>query len=207
MAFFDLYPGAVYMHKGQRYAVEGMDHDSLIATVRLFEDCGYYTSLEVETDIKVVRTFASRPAGGTTVSLGVVEVSSRATQFARKKLYGDEMISKQALSLPPQLFRSVALWYGVPVIPNRAVARLSGAFAAMEYTGVNALAMFAMCDSRDVLAASFLQHEDTGAAQVFLLDNHPGGVGISGARLRHRGASLGQDARDYDVLRMPRRVP
>ena len=179
MAFFDLYPGAVYMHKGLRYIVEGLDHDSLVTTVRLFENCGYYTSLEVETDIKVVRTLATRPAGGTNVSLGVVEVSSRAAQFARKKLYGDEVISKQALSLPPQVFQTVAMWYGVPEIPNRAVASLSGAFAAMEYTGINALAMFAMCDSRDILAASFLQHEDTGAAQVFLLDNHPGGVGIA----------------------------
>ena len=39
--------------------------------------------------------------------------------------------------------------------------------------------MFAMCDPSDILATSFLNHEDTGAEQIFLLDNHPGGVGIA----------------------------
>lgn len=179
MAFFDLYPGAIYMHKGLRYAVESLDRDSLIATVRLFDECGYYTSLDVDTDIKIVRTMATRPAGGNQVSLGIVEVSSKPMQFARKSLYGDEVISTQELSLSPRVFETTALWYGVPRTGRRSTDALLGAFAALEYTGVNALAMFAMCDPSDILGASFVRHRDTEAAQVFLLDNHPGGVGIA----------------------------
>ena len=77
------------MHKGLRYFVEELDHDTLVATVSYFEDCGYYTSLEVETDIDIVETIATKPAGASAVSLGVVEVSSQGTQFAQKRLYGD----------------------------------------------------------------------------------------------------------------------
>ena len=179
MAFFELYPGAVYMHKGLRYSVECLDNVHLVATVQSFENCSFYTSLRVETGIRILSTVATRPAGGTTVSLGVVEVSSKATQFARKKLYRDSVISTEDLNLAPRVFQTAALWYGVPQKQVRATDNLLGAFAAMEYTGINALSMFAMCDPGDILAASFLRHEDTGTEQVFLLDNHPGGVGIA----------------------------
>ena len=37
----------------------------------------------------------------------------------------------------------------------------------------------AMCDPNDILGVSFLSHHNTGAEQVFLRDNHPGGVCIA----------------------------
>ena len=36
-----------------------------------------------------------------------------------------------------------------------------------------------MCDPNDRVSSSHLHHPDTGDPEVFLLDNHPGGVGIS----------------------------
>ena len=39
--------------------------------------------------------------------------------------------------------------------------------------------MYAMCDPNDLIGASYLAHPHTGDPEVFLLDNHPGGVGIS----------------------------
>ena len=54
-----------------------------------------------------------------------------------------------------------------------------GTLAALEYVGVSALSMYAMCDPNDLIGASYLAHPDTGDPEVFLLDNHPGGVGIS----------------------------
>ena len=36
-----------------------------------------------------------------------------------------------------------------------------------------------MCDPNDRVSSSHLHHQDTGDPEVFLLDNHPGGVGIS----------------------------
>ena len=44
---------------------------------------------------------------------------------------------------------------------------------------MNALSMYAMCDPSDLIGASDVMHADTGEPTVFLLDNHPGGVGIS----------------------------
>ena len=180
MAFFDLYPGAVYMHKGQHYEVVGLEDQALTATVRLLQYCDFYTTLEVETEIRIVRTVATRQAGRTAVSLGVVEVSAQASQFARKRIYGDKVIDVVQVELPPHVFESMALWHDAPSTDAFSpMGNLSGAFAAMEYTGTHALAMFAMCDPNDILGTSYLVHQDTGKGQVFLIDNHPGGVGIA----------------------------
>ena len=180
MAFFDLYPGAIYMHKGLHYEVRGIDLQASIVEVGLVENCNYYTFLDVETDIRIVDKSATRPAGESFVSLGVVEVSATAAQYLKKRIYGDEVIDAIPLDLPPKVFQTVGLWFGPP--PRRPAGPpgpLSGALAALEYVGVNALSMYAMCDPSDLIGASDFTHVDTGQPEVFLLDNHPGGVGIS----------------------------
>ena len=61
-----------------------------------------------------------------------VEVSARASQFARKRIYGDEVIGVVPLELPPQVFQTLAIRFGPP--PTRAAGPpgiLSGAVAAM----------------------------------------------------------------------------
>ena len=180
MAYFDLYPGAVYMHKGMHYEVKGLDRQSLLAEVRPIENCNFYTTLEVERDIRIVERTSIRAAGETNVSLGVVELSARASQFARKRIYGDKVIEVVTLELPPQVFQTVGIWFGPPSRrPAGPPGLLSGALAALEYVGTNALSMYAMCDPSDLVGASDLAHPDTGEPEVFLLDNHPGGVGIS----------------------------
>ena len=180
MAYFDLYPGAVYMHKGMHYEVKGLDRQSLLAEVRPIENCNFYTTLEVERDIRIVERTGIRAAGETNVSLGVVELSAKATQFAQKRIYGDKVIGMFPLELPPQVFKTVGIWFGPPSRrPAGPPGLLSGALAALEYVGTNALSMYAMCDPSDLVGASDLAHPDTGDPEVFLLDNHPGGVGIS----------------------------
>ena len=54
MVFFDLYPGAIYMRKGLYYEVRGVDLQALNVEVSLIERCNYYTTLEVETNIRIV---------------------------------------------------------------------------------------------------------------------------------------------------------
>ena len=177
--FFDLYPGAIYMHRGMSYEVVGQDLQNLVVEAKPVENCNFYTIMEVEKEIRLLSKNATRPAGESFVSTGIVEVSATATQYMKKRIYGDEVIDVIPLDLPPRVFQTVGLWYGPPrrtiVLPGS----LQGALSALEYVGVNALSMFAMCDPSDLIGASDYMHVDTGQSEVFLLDNHPGGVGIS----------------------------
>ena len=43
-----------------------------------------------------------------------VEVSARASPFARKRIYGDEVIGVVPLELPPQVFQTAAIRFGPP---------------------------------------------------------------------------------------------
>ena len=56
---------------------------------------------------------------------------------------------------------------------------LAGGLHAVEHAVIGMLPLFAMCDRNDIGGVSTLLHPDTGAAQVFVYDAYPGGVGIA----------------------------
>jgi DEAD/DEAH box helicase domain-containing protein len=56
---------------------------------------------------------------------------------------------------------------------------LAGGLHAVEHASIGILPLFAMCDRNDIGGISTPFHPDTGKAQVFIYDGHPGGVGIA----------------------------
>ena len=61
---------------------------------------------------------------------------------------------------------------------------LAGGLHAVEHAVIGMLPLFAMCDRNDIGGVSTLLHPDTGAAQVFVYDAYPGGVGIAAEGLK-----------------------
>ena len=92
------------------------------------------------------------------------------------------------LALPPQSYETEALWFGLPDSARRAVLTLNldlaGGLHAVEHAVIGMLPLFAMCDRNDIGGVSTLLHPDTGAAQVFVYDAYPGGVGIAAEGLK-----------------------
>ena len=93
------------------------------------------------------------------------------------------MLGEEQVSLPPQSYDTVALWFD---IPRTTVARiraerldLAGGLHAMEHAAIGVLPLFAMFDRNDIGGISTPLHPDTGGPQVFIYDGHLGGVGIS----------------------------
>jgi DEAD/DEAH box helicase domain-containing protein len=93
------------------------------------------------------------------------------------------VLSEHDLSLPPQVFRTIAVWWTVPDALCRRVESLCGevvdALHAMEHAGIGLLPLFAQCDRADIGGLSQDMHPDTGAATIFVYDGVPGGVGIA----------------------------
>ncbi len=87
------------------------------------------------------------------------------------------------LEMPPETYDTVALWFDVPENLCRRVALkgldLPGGLHAVEHAAIGLLPLFAMCDRLDIGGLSTVNHPDTGKAQVFIYDAHPGGVGIA----------------------------
>ena len=182
VAFFQVHPGAIYLHQGESYLVTELDLANRTAYATPTTSA-YYTQSKDITDLRIVRVARSRSYRQTKVYLGEVEVTTTVVGFKKKAQFTEEVIGEEPLNLPPQRFFTVALWFDLPAA---AVTRLSkkqldfaGGLHAAEHAAIAILPLFALCDRNDIGGVSTPLHPDTGRAQIFIYDAHPGGVGIA----------------------------
>jgi len=181
-AFYQVHPGAIYLHQGESYLITNLDLNNHIAYAEP-TDANYYTQTKELTDINIIKVLHSKKAGNIEVKLGEVEVTTSVTGYRKKVQYTEEVIGEEPLDLPPQRFQTVALWFDLP--PD-AVSRIenqqldyAGGLHATEHAAIGILPLFALCDRNDIGGVSTPFHPDTGKAQIFIYDGYPGGIGIA----------------------------
>ncbi|HSW56929.1 MAG TPA: DEAD/DEAH box helicase, partial [Dehalococcoidales bacterium] len=182
MAFYQVHPGAIYLHQGDNYLVTQLNLESRTAYVEKV-DVDYYTRTAELSDLRILKEYGRRNWGAVTACLGEVEVNSSVVGFRKKAQLTEEVIGEEALDLPPQIFTTVSLWFD---LPPEGVARISragldfaGGIHAVEHAAISILPLFALCDRNDIGGVSTPFHADTGKAQIFIYDAHPGGIGIA----------------------------
>ncbi|MFC1983441.1 DEAD/DEAH box helicase [Chloroflexota bacterium] len=182
VAFFQIHPGAIYLHQGDSYLVTDLDLTDRTAYAEP-TTASYYTQTKEIEDLHIVKQTRSKSCGQTNVYLGEVEVNNIVVGFKKKAQFTEEVIGEEPLDLPPQHFPTVALWFD---LPPEAVARLdreqlgfAGGLHAVEHAAIAILPLFALCDRNDIGGVSTLLHTDTGRAQIFIYDAYPGGIGIA----------------------------
>jgi DEAD/DEAH box helicase domain-containing protein len=182
LAFFQIHPGAIYLHQGESYLVSNLDlvsHTALVAP----SDASYYTQTKEIDELRIIESIQNKNCGKVKVYLGEVDVTNTVIGFKKKAQYTDEVIGEEPLDLPSKNFPTVALWFD---LPPETVARLdigqldfAGGLHALEHAAIGILPLFALCDRNDIGGVSTTLHPDTGRAQVFIYDAHPGGIGIA----------------------------
>lgn len=182
VAFFQIHPGAIYLHQGESYLVTDLDLASRTAYAEP-TTVSYYTQTKEIEDLHIVKRTRSRSCGQVKVYLGEVEVTNTVVGFKKKAQFTEEVIGEEPLDLPTQHFPTVALWFDLPL---EAVARLNreqldfaGGLHAAEHAAIAILPLFALCDRNDIGGVSTPFHPDTGRAQIFIYDAYPGGIGIA----------------------------
>jgi DEAD/DEAH box helicase domain-containing protein len=177
---FEVYPGAIYLHQGDSYlisALNGRSADSRRAQVN------YYTQPREETSIAIERVQQERQIGPAKLCLGVVEVTRQVTGYRRKEHHSEALLSEHDLALPPQVFRTIAVWWTVPEDLCRRIElvcpEVVDGLHAMEHACIGLLPLFAQCDRADIGGLSQDMHPGTGMATIFVYDGVPGGVGIA----------------------------
>jgi len=182
VAFFQIHPGAIYLHQGESYLVTDLDLANRTAYAEP-TTASYYTQTKEIEDLRIVKRTRSRSCGQVKVYLGEVEVTNTVVGFKKKAQFTEEVIGEEPLDLPPQHFPTVALWFD---LPPEAVARLdkaqldfAGGLHAAEHAAIAILPLFALCDRNDIGGVSTPFHPDTGRAQIFIYDAYPGGIGIA----------------------------
>jgi DEAD/DEAH box helicase domain-containing protein len=182
VAFFQVHAGAVYLHQGQPYLVKELDLASHTAYAQPTA-VTYYTQTKELTDLRIVKTLRQKFSRGTRVCLGEVEVTTYVTGFRKKAQHTEEVVGEEPLTLPPQHFPTIALWFD---LPSRAIEKVDqeqldfpGGLHATEHAAIGILPLFALCDRNDIGGVSTPLHPDTGQPEIFIYDGHPGGVGIA----------------------------
>jgi DEAD/DEAH box helicase domain-containing protein len=181
-AFWQVHPGAIYLHQGESYFVRELDIEKHIAVVEP-ATVPYYTQTLEMTDIRVIQKMYDKECNGVCVSMGIVDVTNQVDGFKKKKHYTDEVVGEEVLDLPPMRFITQSLWFD---LPQKAVDTIEkgkldfhGGLHAAEHAAIAILPLFAMCDRNDIGGVSTPFHADTGRAQIFIYDGYPGGIGIA----------------------------
>ena len=182
VAFFQIHPGAIYLHQGDSYLVTELDRANHTACA-VPTKVNYYTQTKEIEDLRIVKLSRDKKMGPVKVCLGEVEVTNHVVGFKKLAQFTEEVVGEEPLDLPPQCFPTVALWFD---LPPGAVARLeesgmdfAGGLHAVEHAAIGILPLFALCDRNDIGGVSTTLHPDTGRAQVFIYDAYPGGIGIA----------------------------
>ncbi|MBI4295500.1 MAG: DEAD/DEAH box helicase [Chloroflexi bacterium] len=182
VAFFQIHPGAIYLHQGESYRIAKLD----LATRTAYAaptDATYYTQTKELTDLRILKVSREQSFGQVKVFLGEVEVTTTVVGFKKKAQFTEEVLGEEPLELPPQHFATVALWFDIP--PGATAQILldqldfGGALHATEHAAIGILPLFALCDRNDIGGVSTPLHPDTGKPQIFIYDGYPGGVGIA----------------------------
>jgi len=182
VAFFQIHPGAIYLHQGDSYLVKELDLDNRVAIVTP-TDTTYYTQTKELTDIKILKSEQEMQYSGVKVCFGEVDVTNTVVGFKKKVQFTEEVIDEEPLDLPPLRFVTQALWFELPEVAIERVAEagldFAGGLHAAEHAAIAMLPLFALCDRNDIGGVSTPFHPDTGKAQVFIYDAYPGGIGIT----------------------------
>ena len=182
VAFFQIHPGAIYLHQGEAYLVTELDLLSRTAYAQPI-DADYYTQTKDITKLSIRQVNRRREVGGVGVYLGEVEVTTEVVGFKKKRQFTEEVIGEEPVDLPSQTFPTVAFWFDIPEKIVLALAQqgldFHGGLHATEHAAIALLPIFALCDRNDVGGISTPLHADTGKPQVFIYDAYPGGIGIA----------------------------
>ncbi len=182
VAFFQIHPGAIYLHQGESYLIVKLDLTSHTAYA-VPTDVNYYTQTKELNDLHILKVLSEQSIGGIKVYLGEVEVTTEVVGFKKKAQFTEEVIGEEPLDLPPLTFSTIALWFDLPETSENELAELeldfAGGLHAVEHAAIGILPLFALCDRNDIGGLSTPLHPDTGRAQVFIYDAYPGGIGIA----------------------------
>lgn len=174
-----VHTGAVYVHQGETYLVEGLDLAEHVAFVRP-ESVDYTTTARDITDLRVLDVERATAWGEGRLAFGNVEVSSQVVSYLKRRLGSGEVLGEEPLDLPARQLRTKAVWWTLPDdhVPVSAGAAPGAAHAA-EHAAIGMLPLFATCDRWDIGGLSTARHPDTGLLTVFVHDGHPGGAGFA----------------------------
>jgi len=179
-AFSTLHEKAIYLHQGQQYYVHQLDIPERRAYVKRV-DSDYFTDAITYTKVKILETMETTAEH----NHGEVHVAHQVVGFKKLKFHTMENVGSGDLNLPAQEMHTTSYWITIarPVfeaLPWSTTERLNGLYG-LAYALAHLACVFLMCDRRDLGSAVEAGVDDPAFnPTIFIYDNFPGGIGLSG---------------------------
>jgi len=203
----ECHPGAVYLHRAESFLVRDLDFERREVTVDGPAQVDWYTRPVVEKETEILEVLRTRPSGNMLVKLGRLRVTSKVTAYEKRRVFGQDLLGRHPLELPPTRFETEGLWLELAPQIERVVKSEGGHFMGgihgLEHAALALFPLFALCDRFDASGISIPRHAQVRGPAIFLYDSHPGGIGIARAifpRLEELIALAGQITRECDCL-------
>ncbi|HPS88902.1 MAG TPA: DEAD/DEAH box helicase [Methanosarcina vacuolata] len=186
LAFRECHPGAVYMHRGESYYINRIDHEKKeIHAIKTHDT--YYTKPMIDSSVLVQETYAVKPllhASEVEVGLGEVEVTDRVIGYRKIQTQSNDVMSAHSLEMPPVSLQTMALWLKLPDRLQELVGEhkldFAGGIHAIEHAMISMYPLHLLVDRSDVGGVSTPSHPDLGGKSgIFIYDGHRGGVGYA----------------------------
>ena len=181
-AYKECHPGAIYLHMGTQYLVERLDVDKRNVFVKPAK-VTYYTRVLTDKETDILEVQRSKPEANFLVKQGYLRVTENVTGFEKRRIKGQELLSKHELDLPEQVFETVGIWIEIENFIKKGIEsrglHFMGGIHALEHAVIAVFPLLTLCDRNDVGGISYPFHPEIGKSAVFIYDGYQGGVGIS----------------------------
>jgi len=175
-----LYPGAVYMHRGETYLVRRLDTEGNVAHIEKAE-VDYYTQPILDSSVRVLKMEKDRRVENATVCFGDVDVRWATAGFKKVQFYSGNPIGYGKLDLPSQNMETKGFW----IVPDRDILEGIAADKLSPAEGLWAvrnlllvlLPVLSGCDRSDLRGTVNLR--EAGSPAIFVYDWYLGGLGLT----------------------------
>lgn len=176
--FKEAHPGAIYLHKGRQYMVEGLDLEGLRIFCREV-DVPYYTQAITNEETEIIKEMDRWK----NISYGSLRITKTVTGYWRKNLFSQERIERCDVELPSWTFDTEGVWIILVEEIKRMVERegldFAGGLHALEHAAIAAFPLFAICDKGDIGGISYTFYQEFAAPVIFIYDGYEGGIGLT----------------------------
>jgi DEAD/DEAH box helicase domain-containing protein len=181
-AFRETHPGAVYLHKGDTYVVDGLDLGA--ATVKVSKaQVNYYTRVRADKETEILEVYEERSVNETQAFFGQIRVTDHVTEYETWDIQTRTLRNRYPLDLPPQIFETQSLWFQIPHSLQSEIESwhldYMGGLHAVEHAAIGIFPLLVMADRNDIGGLSTLYHPRVGGAAIFIYDGIPGGAGMA----------------------------
>lgn len=178
-AFFELFEGAIFLHRGKQYLIHKLDLKSLVATAKRNHD-NYFTSALNNSMIYLIKVI--KFDSHNLFNYGIIQVVHIVKGFIKKKFGSGKPFDEGKCSLPPLEYETQGLWVDLPIelkslleiqniIPHHAIHSTNHVLATI-------CPLRSQCDPTDLAS----EHDISSEAHIhpfrlMLYDKRPGGLG------------------------------